>query len=133
MKGKTVGKVGVLLFFLLLILFLWRCPLRYFFGIACPGCGMTRALLAALRLDFAGAFTLHPLWWIVPFGALMLTVQAVRYRSLKRGAASLEKAAVAAAILLIVLYILRLILGDPVVMPDFSAGLAGRIISTLNV
>lgn len=27
---------------------LWHCPIREFFGIDCPGCGMTRSLAAAL-------------------------------------------------------------------------------------
>lgn len=43
------------------------CPFRYFFGISCPGCGMTRALLAALRLDFVAAFSYHPLFFLLPF------------------------------------------------------------------
>lgn len=38
----------------------YRCPLRWTFGISCPGCGMTRAAMALLRLDFAGAFLAHP-------------------------------------------------------------------------
>lgn len=38
------------------------CPFRHLTGIPCPGCGMTRAYLSALRLDFAGAFRMHPLW-----------------------------------------------------------------------
>lgn len=28
------------------------CPVRFFFGIRCPSCGMTRAILALLRLEF---------------------------------------------------------------------------------
>lgn len=35
-------------------------------GIPCPGCGMTRACLAALRLDFAAAFHFHPMFWSIP-------------------------------------------------------------------
>lgn len=43
------------------------CPVRFFLGISCPGCGITRAWLAALTLDFHQAFSLHPLFWMVPF------------------------------------------------------------------
>lgn len=43
------------------------CPVRFFLGISCPGCGITRAWLAALTLDFPKAFSLHPLFWTVPF------------------------------------------------------------------
>lgn len=49
------------------------CPIRRLTGIPCPGCGMTRACLAALRLDFAEAFRLHPLWFLpVPLFAVSL-------------------------------------------------------------
>ena len=36
------------------------CPTYALFSICCPFCGMTRAHLAALRLDFAAAFSYHP-------------------------------------------------------------------------
>lgn len=42
------------------------CPIKYTTGISCPGCGMTRAWLAVLRLDFHDAFAYHPLFWTLP-------------------------------------------------------------------
>ena len=42
------------------------CPIRLVFGIPCPGCGMTRAWLLAIRLRFAGAFNMHPLFLLAP-------------------------------------------------------------------
>ena len=42
------------------------CPIRALLGIPCPGCGMTRALLCLLRLDFAAAFSYHKMFWSVP-------------------------------------------------------------------
>ncbi len=47
------------------------CPIRFFTGISCAGCGMTRALLAAARLDFKAAFYYHPLWWVLLPAALI--------------------------------------------------------------
>ena len=38
------------------------CSLRYFTGLYCPGCGMTRALHSALNLRFADAFSYNLLW-----------------------------------------------------------------------
>ena len=40
------------------------CPTAYMFGLPCPGCGLTRATLAALRGDFHGALHYHPLVFI---------------------------------------------------------------------
>jgi hypothetical protein len=41
------------------------CPTAATFGIPCPGCGLTRATLAALHGHFAEAFHLHPLFFFV--------------------------------------------------------------------
>ena len=62
------------------------CIFRLMTGIPCPGCGMTRAWLAALRLDFAAAFAYHPLFWVVPFAFVLAFVrEEVASSKLKRG------------------------------------------------
>lgn len=43
------------------------CPIKFLTGISCPGCGMTRAVLAAFRLQFREAFHFHPLFILAPF------------------------------------------------------------------
>ena len=49
------------------------CPIKHIFGFSCAGCGMTRALLSALRLDFASAFYYHPLWFaVIPVFAMII-------------------------------------------------------------
>ena len=40
------------------------CPTAALFGMPCPGCGLTRATLAALHGDFTRAFHFHPLFFI---------------------------------------------------------------------
>ena len=42
------------------------CPMDTLLGIPCPGCGMTRAYILLLKLDIAGAFRTHPMFWSVP-------------------------------------------------------------------
>lgn len=42
------------------------CIFQHFLGISCPGCGMTRAFISALRLDFKAAFAYHPMFWSMP-------------------------------------------------------------------
>lgn len=46
---------------------LWPCPFAKLTGLACPGCGMTRAMLAMLRGDWRLVMQLHP---FAPFFAL---------------------------------------------------------------
>ena len=43
-----------------------KCPVKTAFGYECPGCGMTRAVIYALQLDFRGAFEHHSMFWSVP-------------------------------------------------------------------
>ena len=40
------------------------CPTYQFLGICCPFCGMTRAHLAALRLDFSTATYYNPVFYL---------------------------------------------------------------------
>ena len=42
------------------------CIWKKVLGTPCPGCGYTRALLAAAKLDFKVAWQLHPLYWLFP-------------------------------------------------------------------
>lgn len=53
------------------VLWLWSaldipCVMRSVTGLICPGCGMTRAWMAVIRLQPAAAFSYHPLFWSVP-------------------------------------------------------------------
>jgi len=56
------------------------CPIRFVFHVQCPGCGMTRALLSALRFDFASAFAYHPAWAVVPIAAVLAVVFGITKR-----------------------------------------------------
>ncbi len=72
-KYKTVleALIAVILAFALFNLLGHGCPIRLFTGVSCPGCGMTRAWLSVLKMDFKSAFMYHPLFWIPPFGAVL--------------------------------------------------------------
>ncbi len=45
------------------------CPFRFFFGVPCAGCGMSRAVLALMQGHTAEAIRLHPLCILLPFAA----------------------------------------------------------------
>ena len=48
------------------------CVIRNITGLPCPGCGMTRALIALSKLEFTNAVRLHPLsLMMLPFGGLL--------------------------------------------------------------
>lgn len=71
LRGVAIGALVVT--GLLLALPEWWCPIARSTGVPCPGCGMTRALLALLHGDFAAAFAHHPLSLVVvPVGTWAL-------------------------------------------------------------
>ncbi len=57
-------------FYIVVLLIFWYfeipCLFKQFFGISCPGCGMSRAVLSAIKFDFASAFSYHPMVWSLP-------------------------------------------------------------------
>ncbi len=56
------------------------CPMAGLLGIPCPGCGLSRATLAALRGDFSEAYHYHPLVFVlVPVCGLALGSLVVSY------------------------------------------------------
>lgn len=58
----------------------WRgeCGFRYALGAPCPGCGMTRALLALLEGRVGESLLLHPLALPLALGTAVLVAMAVR-------------------------------------------------------
>lgn len=121
-----VGLLPVGLFYLGLALAGHGCPVRLCTGIPCPGCGLSRAYLALLRGDPAGAFTFHPMFWAVP---LILLCCFLYSRKQKRSYLAL-------AILLgtgfVVLWLIRLISGDPLTVPEPQKGLFFRSLSGIG-
>ncbi len=76
------------------------CPTLRWLHIPCPGCGITRSVVATAHGDFATAFSFHPLGpvvfgWIV--GAVLVRVPVVR-RAMPTVPRRIEDAATAALI-----------------------------------
>ena len=100
------------------------CPMKYTIGIACPGCGMTRAWLAVLRLDFSTAFAYHPLFFIGPIAIFaILFHQWIDFRKWRW-------LGILLITLFISVYFLRLfVFPDHIVNLNFSEGLIPKILS----
>jgi len=58
----TLMYTGIIAAIVLFIIFLYQCPIYALTGIQCPGCGITRAYISAIQLDFRTAFSHHPLF-----------------------------------------------------------------------
>jgi hypothetical protein len=69
--GHGVGyKLSVTLMLLILVAGMVElglpCPFERFLHIPCMGCGMSRAWMSVLNLDFQAAFSYHFMFWSVP-------------------------------------------------------------------
>lgn len=73
-KHRIMDYIVILIIGILLLLF-YRCPFQFFFGVSCPGCGMTRAFTALIHFDIVGAFRYHPLFPIVILTGVYLILE----------------------------------------------------------
>ena len=56
------------------------CPFRFFLGIYCPGCGVSRMCFHLFRLEFYEAFSSNcVVFCLLPGAAVMCAVHAYRY------------------------------------------------------
>ncbi len=63
-KLTLTGIFGAII--IIMKLFSVPCIYMFLFDFPCPGCGMTRAVSAALTLDFKSAFEYHAMFWAMP-------------------------------------------------------------------
>ncbi len=66
LRSKLIITFILMLFAALIYFSGIQCVFIRLFNTQCPGCGMTRALICALRLDFKAAFSYHAMFWSVP-------------------------------------------------------------------
>lgn len=63
---KIISTVAIIILIIYLLLDI-KCPFRQLLKIPCAGCGMTRAIIEAMKFNFKGAFYYHPLFFLIPF------------------------------------------------------------------
>lgn len=89
------------------------CVFKLVTGLSCPGCGMTRAWLSALRLDLPAALAYHPLFWVAP---VAIALAAAHGAGVDAGASAPSRALarayqpllVALTVLVLVVWVARL-------------------------
>lgn len=110
-----------------LVIVMWifsvPCPIKYITGMSCAGCGMSRAIISALTLDFAAAFTYHPLWIVI-----IPAISAVVVLSAKGKSKAASIVFYCLAGLFLTVWIIRLVTGDSVVAFDPENSLINRMI-----
>lgn len=85
------------------------CVFKLVTGLSCPGCGMTRAWLAALRLDFPAALAYHPLFWVIPLAVALACAAELPSAEAPRHARRVTQAAlIVLIVLLLAVWVVRI-------------------------
>ncbi len=85
------------------------CPIRFLFGIPCPGCGTTRACAAALHGDFIEALRWQPLFPIAVPGFIYIALgEYPLFGSVRRETVF----CILAGVLLLAVYIARMFFAE---------------------
>lgn len=109
---------------------MYKCPFDYFLGIPCPGCGMTRAFLALLRLDFEEAFYYHPLFPLVIVAAVIILLYFLKIIKIKRKTKNIALGIFCA--IFFVVYFIRLFDNDPLISWHPQTGLIAQIFGAVT-
>ena len=119
----TKRNIKILLITLCIVAFylFFGCPIRLVCGVCCPGCGMTRAVLALLRLDPAAAWHFHPLVFLMPVAVVIFL--------LRKRLSNKALYCIAGCFLLVFLavYIYRLLAHSDIVYIQVEQSLLGKI------
>ena len=103
-RSALLAVAAIALVYLVFGLIGLGCPIKFTTGVSCAGCGMTRAYLRLLHLDFVEAFYFHPLFWAVP-------VAVVAYLLRRRFPRSARAVLIVIAALFVLVYVIRML--DP--------------------
>ncbi len=125
--------------FLLMAFFLTgtTCVFRSTIGIPCPGCGLSRSMLAAMQMQWRTAFRFHPLFWLPPLMLISWLIiklfpAVAKSRFVSKGL--VKHGLFAAGILFVVVYLFRMWTFFPDIQPMVyqTESVIGRIWTLLR-
>ncbi|MBQ6129358.1 MAG: DUF2752 domain-containing protein [Lachnospiraceae bacterium] len=130
-KKQTVLITTAVLAAVVFMMFLdiYRCPLEFLFGIPCPLCGATRAILCVFTGRFADAFYYHPLWPVFIVAAVLFILYF--FGLIKPGRKLRQAGLIALILLLLVCFVVRHIMHSPVVAIHLDESFLYRLPSLL--
>ena len=119
MKNKRYIFAFILtaVFIVLFITGLYECPFKYFLGLSCPFCGVTRAIECLLRLDIAGSFHCHLFWPVILIGIILHVLY--EFNVLKKYKKTLINLLIVFAVINFIYYIYRFASGSDIVYFNF--------------
>lgn len=125
-KNYSLTKIiATLLFIGVALLIFYKCPFEYIIGISCPGCGMTRALLSCLKLDFKAAFYYHPLFPLVI--VLMIVYFLYLFKIVKLSKKTINLIIWTSSVIFIIVYFIRMFSGSDIVNIHIEQSVIGKI------
>ena len=123
-KSYIIAFAAIFTFVFIMWMLNIPCPIKYVTGISCAGCGMSRAILSALKLDFLSAFAYHPLWVVVIPAVIALVLLGANGK--KRASNVLL---VSLCALFFITWIIRIVLCDEIVSINFSESAIAKLFS----
>ena len=86
------------------------------------GCGMSRAAIALLQLDFEKAFQMHPLIFIMPIVALIIIFRKKIPQKI------MTAFLIIGFVLMVGTYIYRIVTGSEVILCDYKNGYIYQVV-----
>lgn len=74
-KRNIISCLLIITMAVIMYFFNIKCPFKLIFKIPCPGCGITRAYICVLRLEFKKAFEFNHVFWAVPILFFLLITE----------------------------------------------------------
>ena len=126
-KSSILIYILLFIFFLLSAFKIYFCPLKYIFGLSCPTCGLTRAIISAFQFDFSKAFFYHMFWPVVIVGFIIYVLYDFKILNISKKNILLTLYTI--TFFNIIYYFYRLFNNSSVVNFDFHKSLLYKIIS----